>query len=73
MLVNSQAVADYLMRQIPDIAFAEVDFRGTQASIRIYERALPPPSLGTAHIVASKAGLITEVLALKGRPHGEGR
>ncbi len=67
-LVNGKDVADRLMREMPGIAFAEVDFRGTQASIRIYERVLPTPSLGTAHIVASKAGIVQEVLVLAGSP-----
>jgi similar to stage IV sporulation protein len=68
VLVNGKAVADRLMREMPGIAFAEVDFRGTQASVRIYEKLLPLPSLDTAHIVATKAGVIKDVLALKGLP-----
>ena len=67
-LVNGKDVADHLMRELPGIAYAEVDFRGTQASIRIYEKVLPEPSLGTAHIVAKQDGVIKDVLVLAGAP-----
>ncbi|MGD0153202.1 MAG: sporulation protein YqfD [Thermacetogeniaceae bacterium] len=67
-LVNSKDVADCLMRTLPGIAFAEVDFWGTRVSIKIYEKVLPEPSLGTAHIVAKKVGMIKEVLVLAGSP-----
>ncbi len=65
-MVNGKDVADRLMQEMPGIAFAEVDFRGTQATIRIYERVLPPPSLGPAHIVAGKDGVIKDLLVLAG-------
>jgi similar to stage IV sporulation protein len=67
-LVNGKDVADRLMREMPGIAFAEVDFRGTQASIRIYERVSPQPSLGAANIVAVKNGVIKDMLVLAGSP-----
>lgn len=67
-LVNGKEAADHLMREMPGIAFAEVNFRGTQASIKIYEKVLPPASLRTAHVVAVKSGAIKEVLVLTGVP-----
>jgi similar to stage IV sporulation protein len=67
-LVDGKDVADHLMRELPGISFAEVDFRGTQASIRIFEKVLPPPSLRAAHIVAAKSGVIKDVLVLTGLP-----
>lgn len=65
-LVDGKEVADLLMLEMPKIAFAEVNFRGTQATIRIYERVSPKPSLGAANIVATKDGMITQVLVLSG-------
>jgi similar to stage IV sporulation protein len=67
-LVNGKDVADRLMREMPGIAFAEVDFRGTQVSIRICERVVPQPSLGAANIVAVKDGVIKDMLVLAGSP-----
>lgn len=67
-LVNGKDVADRLMREMPGIALAEVDFRGTQASIRIYERVSPEPSLGAANVVAVKDGVIRDLLVLAGAP-----
>ena len=67
-LVDGKDVADRLMREMPGIAYAEVDFRGTQASIEIYERVSPPPSLGAANIVSVKAGVIKDILVLAGAP-----
>lgn len=67
-MVNGKEVADYLMRSLPEIAYAEVDFRGTQASIKIYEKVFPETSLGTANIVAKKAGMIKDMLVLAGSP-----
>ena len=67
-LVDGKDVADRLMLEMPGIAFAEVDFRGTQASIRIYERISPQPSLGAANIVAVKDGVIRDILVLAGAP-----
>jgi similar to stage IV sporulation protein len=68
LLVNSKDVADRLMKEMPGIAFAEVDFRGTQATIRIYERVLPLSSLGAANVVAVKDGVIKDILVLAGSP-----
>ncbi len=67
-LVNRKDAADYLMRKLPGIAFAEVDFQGTRASIDIYEKVLPEPALGPSHIVAAKDGVISSLLVLAGTP-----
>ena len=67
-LVNGKEVADRLMREMPGIAFAEVEFRGTRASIKIYERVSPLPSLGAANIVSVKDGVVKEILVLAGVP-----
>jgi similar to stage IV sporulation protein len=67
-LVNAKEASDILMRELPGVAFAEVSFHGTRATIRIYEKVLPPPPLGPCNIVAGKDGVVSEIMVLAGSP-----
>ncbi|AQS59901.1 sporulation protein YqfD [Desulforamulus ferrireducens] len=58
-----------IREQLPSVAWAGVYIKGTHVVIEIAERKLvqEEPHKGPAHLVASKAGLIKEVLVLNGQ------
>lgn len=60
-------VVDYLIQELPGIAYAEVDV-GPRSKIRISEKVVPAPGVGTCHIVAGKDGMIESILTLSGQP-----
>ncbi|NPV29221.1 MAG: sporulation protein YqfD [Firmicutes bacterium] len=66
--VEPNGVADFLMQELPGVAFAEVHIKGTRARIRITEKALAERDRGPSHVVAKKDGLIKELLVLAGSP-----
>lgn len=56
-----------LLIQIPEISWVGVSIRGTRAQIQVVERTSPDLSeIQYGDIVASKDGLITQILAFKG-------
>lgn len=65
--VQRDDVVDHLLRELPEIAYAEVDV-GPRSRIRISEKQLPEPGVGYCHIVAEKEGVIESVLTLAGQP-----
>lgn len=57
--------------RIPRLAWAGIEIRGTRAVIRIVEKRLPRDDLlehQPGHLVASKEGVISELLVIDGRP-----
>lgn len=56
--------------RLPKVFWAGVHIKGTRAVVEIAEKTLPPEGEddNPTHIVAVKAGLIKEILVLKGHP-----
>ncbi|HHW40275.1 MAG TPA: sporulation protein YqfD [Syntrophomonadaceae bacterium] len=65
--VSGRDVADYLMQQIPGVAFAEVDVRA-RSRIKIVERVVPKRENTPCDIIANKDGMIENLLVLSGTP-----
>ncbi|ACV63823.1 sporulation protein YqfD [Desulfofarcimen acetoxidans DSM 771] len=58
-----------IREQLPEISWTGIEIKGTKAIIEIVEKKLPETSENQpAHIVASKEGLVKEVLVLVGNP-----
>jgi similar to stage IV sporulation protein len=69
-LPDADALSRNLQGLLPDTAWVGVNIRGTHITIKIVESTLPdkPPLMNPRNLVASKNALITEIMALKGRP-----
>lgn len=67
--LDTKLVEKNIRDKIPAVAWVGVRVEGTRVVIEIAERKLVPvePNKGPAHIVATKAGLIKEVLVLRGQ------
>lgn len=65
-LVSRDQVENYLMRQLPEISYVEVEVR-PRATVKVVEKKEPAPSQGPCHIVAKKDGVIDSILALEGQ------
>lgn len=65
--IRGEAVAASLLRELPGLAFAEVDVR-TQSRIKITEKVFPEKETGPCNIVAAKDGIIENLLVLAGSP-----
>lgn len=67
--VDTKQVEKNIREKLPSVAWVGVTIKGTRATIEIAERKLilEDTNRGPAHIVAAKAGLIKEVLILKGQ------
>ncbi|MGB9919294.1 MAG: sporulation protein YqfD [Moorellales bacterium] len=64
--LDPQALSRQLAQRLPNIAWVGVHLQGVKATVEVVERVLPPASVEAAHIVAAKAGLIEEVLVVRG-------
>ncbi|MHB8758455.1 MAG: sporulation protein YqfD, partial [Bacillota bacterium] len=67
--VDHHRVETGLVLEVREISWAGLAFNGTRAILKVVEKALPPaepPANTPAHIIASKAGLLTDVMVLKG-------
>lgn len=68
--LNVTALEEAILRQVPGLSWVGVYVDGTRVYIKVVERKLPPPDETgrPADIVASKDGLIKEMLVLSGHP-----
>lgn len=67
--LQKAAVEEAVREQLPAVSWVAVYIKGTKVVIEIAEKTLPDDeSIGPAHLVASKEGLIKEVLVLSGYP-----
>lgn len=67
--VNTKTIEREILLNIPEVAWVGINFTGTRAVIEIVEKTMPKPEAKTpAHIVATKDGVITEIIALAGQP-----
>lgn len=66
--VDVREIEKRILLQIPEIAWVGVSLTGTRAVIEVVEKTLPKQEdKSPADIVATKAGIITEIIALAGQ------
>lgn len=67
--VNLERVAREVLTEVPGLAWAGVELRGTVASVRVVEKALKPAQSASArHLVATVPGLVRSVVTIRGLP-----
>ncbi|MCL6446905.1 MAG: sporulation protein YqfD [Armatimonadetes bacterium] len=67
--LNVGAVEKRIQEQLPVLSWVGVYIRGTKADIKVVEKTLAEEKeAGFSHVVAVKAGLVEDVLVLKGHP-----
>lgn len=68
-IIDPKYIEDNLILSNSDIAWADVKIKGTKAIITIVEKKLPPELDESApcNIVASKKGIIEDIVVLRGR------
>ena len=61
-------VEEGILRDLSSLSYVKVDIRGVKARIEVVEKVLPSDEItGPCHIVASKDGIIEDIL-IPGRP-----
>ncbi len=66
--VDTKELEHELLLAMPEVSWVGVRLRGGIATVQIVEKKIPPQKEGLYHIVASKPGLITTVIAFTGIP-----
>lgn len=67
--INAKQIEKSILLNIPEIAWAGINFTGTRAEIEIVEKTIPKQQdKAPADIVAAKDGVITEFITLAGKP-----
>ncbi|WP_371361336.1 hypothetical protein SRRS_27620 [Sporomusa rhizae] len=67
--LDVKAIEREILLTVPEVAWVGINFTGTRAVIEIVEKTMPKQETkAPAHIVASKDGVITEIIALAGQP-----
>lgn len=62
-------VEEAMLRDLSELTYVKLDIRGVKARIQVVEKILPKTDIsGPCHIVATRDGVIEEVLALEGQP-----
>lgn len=68
--VNVKAIENEILFNIPEVAWVSINFTGTRAVIEVVEKTMPKQEDKTpADIVATKDGVISEIIALNGQPN----
>ncbi|MEW6424479.1 MAG: sporulation protein YqfD [Bacillota bacterium] len=68
-LVNVGAIEKSIQEQLPALSWVGLYIKGTRADIKVVEKTLAEEKqAGPSHVVAAKAGLVEDVLVLKGHP-----
>lgn len=66
--VNVREIENQILLQAPQVAWVGVSLTGTRAVIEVVEKTLPKQEdKSPADIVAAKAGIITEIIAIAGQ------
>ncbi len=66
--VDRIGIEKAIVLEIPEAAWAGIDFTGTRAVIEVVAKTLPgPDDRAPAHVVAAKDGTITEIIVLAGQ------
>ncbi|WP_027365418.1 sporulation protein YqfD [Desulfotruncus alcoholivorax] len=68
--IDSEKIEKIIMNRFTDLSWVGVCFDGTRADIKVVEKVLPPNNNLNAKIdiVATKDGLIKQILVLQGQP-----
>ncbi len=69
--LDISAIENRLIIDVPDIWWASIQLKGTKAIVKVVEAAQPPPMVDKdtpCNIVASKDGIIHEMVVLEGQP-----
>lgn len=69
--LDISAIENRLVIDVPDIWWASIQLKGTRAIVKVVEAAQPPPMIDKdtpCNIVASKDGIIYEMVVLEGQP-----
>lgn len=67
--INTGSLEKNIQDRLPALSWVGVYIKGTRAEIHVVEKTLVEEKEdGFAHVVAAKAGLVEEVLVLKGHP-----
>lgn len=65
---SARAVEDAMLRDINELSYVRINVQGVKARIEVVEKSLPSSEIaGPCHIVASRDGVIEEVLVLNGQ------
>lgn len=65
-------VEEAILRDIDNLTYAKLDIRGVKANIEVVEKVLPKSEItGPSHVVATKDGVIEDVLVLAGKANVE--
>ncbi|NLB88144.1 MAG: sporulation protein YqfD, partial [Syntrophomonadaceae bacterium] len=61
-------VEEAMLRDLSSLSYVKVDIKGVKANIEVVEKVLPSEEItGPCHIVASKDGIIEDILILEGQ------
>ncbi len=61
-------VEEAMLRDLKELSYVKLDIRGVKARLQVVEKILPKTDIsGPCHIVATRDGVIEEVLALEGQ------
>lgn len=69
--LDISAIENRLIIDVPDIWWASIQLKGTKAIVKVVEAVQPPPMVDKnipCNIVASKDGIIYEMVVLEGQP-----
>jgi len=66
--VSTKRMEERILREIPEIAWVSVNVTGTRAVVEVVEKTMPKElDKAPAHIIATKDGIITDIIALAGQ------
>ncbi|HVJ50195.1 sporulation protein YqfD [Desulfitobacterium sp.] len=66
--VDTRKIAEALVEEFPDVAWVGIDNQGTQININVKEKIRPIVQTERGNLVASKTGIIQELMVIQGTP-----
>lgn len=67
--LDKNRVEEGIICDISDLSYVELDIKGVKATVKVIEKVLPPDELtGPCNLVATRGGVIEEILVLQGSP-----
>ncbi|NLB17751.1 MAG: sporulation protein YqfD [Syntrophomonadaceae bacterium] len=67
--LDKTRIEEGILQDIPQLFYAQVDIRGVKAVVKVVEKIFPEEELsGPCHVVASRGGIIEEMMVLDGSP-----
>ena len=66
--VEQDKIAEYLLRQFPELVWASVSLKGSRATVKVVDRVMVEPSQRSpGDVVAEKPGLLVKLIATGGQ------